>query len=75
MVILKLSGHREVNLILSEFGLGVSKDQLLELYQHATRQKFSALTIDLEADPFERFRKGITEIINVNVMPLGSNVE
>ena len=65
MVILKLSGNREVNLILSEFGLGVSKEELLELYEYATREKFSPLVIDMEAYPEQRFRKGLTEILNV----------
>lgn len=50
MVLLKLSGNREVNMILSEFGLGVSKEELLELYKYATSEKFSPLIIDMEAD-------------------------
>ena len=66
MVLLKLSGNREVNLILSEFGLGITKDQLLELYQYATNQKFSPLLIDMEESPENRFRKGLTEIISIN---------
>ena len=63
MVLLKLSGQREVNLILSEFGLGITKEELLEFYQYATREKFSPLVIDMEADPADRFRKGVDEII------------
>jgi len=63
MVILKLSGNREVNVILSEFGLGVSKEQLIQLYEEATREKFSPLLIDLEADPYARFRKGFKQIL------------
>jgi hypothetical protein len=66
MVLLKLSGNREVNLILSEFGLGVSKDELTEIYKHATSEKFSPLLIDLEESPDARFRKGLLEIININ---------
>jgi len=66
MVLLKLSGNREVNLILSEFGLGVSKEELTEIYKYATAEKFSPLLIDLEADPDSRFRKGLLEIININ---------
>ena len=31
MIILKLSGQREVNLILSEFGLGVTKEELVDI--------------------------------------------
>lgn len=65
MVLLKLSGQREVNIILSEFGLGVTKEQLLQIYQYATREKFQPLLIDMEADPNERFRKGFTEIIPI----------
>jgi len=65
MVLLKLSGNREVNMILSEFGLGVSKEQLIALYEFATREKFSPLLIDLEADKDSRFRKGLIDIISV----------
>jgi hypothetical protein len=64
MVILKLSGNREVNLILSEFGLGVSREQLLGMYEFATREKFSPLLIDLEEDPYKRFRKGFSQILD-----------
>jgi len=66
MVLLKLSGQREVNMILSEFGLGISKDQLLDLYKYATSEKFSPLIIDFEEDIDKRFRKGLTEIIDIN---------
>lgn len=65
MVLLKLSGNREVNMILSEFGLGVSKEQLIELYEYATKEKFSPLIIDMEADKDSRFRKGLIEILSI----------
>ena len=64
MILLKLSGNREVNMILSEFGLGVSKEQLMNMYEYATKEKFSPLIIDLEKDPSDRFRKGFTEILD-----------
>ena len=63
MVILKLGGHREINMILSTFGLGVTKEQLLDMYQYATKEKFSPLLIDLEESPEKRFRKGFLEIL------------
>ena len=66
MVLLKLSGNREVNIILSEFGLGVTKDQLIKIYEKATAQKFSPLIIDLEADKDNRFREGFDLILNPN---------
>jgi len=64
MVLLKLSGNREVNIILSEFGLGVTKDQLLEIYKYATAEKMSPLIIDMDASPEDRFRKGLLEVID-----------
>jgi ABC-type dipeptide/oligopeptide/nickel transport system ATPase component len=66
LVLLKLSGQREVNVILSEFGLGVSKDELLKIYEYATKEKMMPLIIDNEADKDHRFRKGFTEIIDIN---------
>ena len=66
MAILKLSGNREVNVILSEFGLGVTKEQLIGMYNYATNEKFIPLLIDLEQDPDKRFRKGFDEILDPN---------
>lgn len=66
MVLLKLSGNREVNLILSEFGLGITKEELLELYKYATAEKFSPLLIDMEEDASQRFRKGLLEILDIH---------
>ena len=64
MVLLKLSGNREVNVILSEFGLGITKDQLIALYKYATAEKFSPLIIDMEEDASKRFRKGFLEVLD-----------
>lgn len=66
MVLLKLSGNREVNLILSEFGLGITKDDLLAYYDYATKEKFSPLIIDMEGDTSSRFRKGFSEVLGIN---------
>ena len=65
MIILKLSGNREVNVILSEFGLGVSKEELLKIYEYCTAEKFSPLVIDMDEDKSLRFRRGLIEIVNV----------
>ena len=66
MVLLKLSGNREVNMILSEFGLGITKEELLALYKFATQEKFSPLLIDMEEDTTKRFRKGLLDILDIN---------
>lgn len=65
LILLKLSGARELNLILSEGGLGIDKNELLRIYKDATAEKFSPLIIDYEADPGQRYRKGFTEFVTV----------
>lgn len=64
-VILKLSGKRDLNLILSEFELGVSKDELIDMYEYATNEKFNVLLIDVEAPKEKKFRKNFLEFIKV----------
>ena len=65
MVLLKLSGLREINMILSEFGLGLTKEQLQKMYDYATNEKLSPLFIDMEDNRY-RFRKGIGEMLDAN---------
>lgn len=65
LVLLKLSGARELNLILSEGGLGIDKNELLRIYKEATAEKFSPLIIDYEAEQDKRYRKGFTEYVPV----------
>lgn len=62
-VILKLSGKRDLNLILSEFELGISKDELVSMYEYATNEKFNVLLIDVEAPKETKFRKNFLEYI------------
>ena len=65
LVLLKLSGDRELNIILKENGLGLTKEQLLDMYEYATEEKFSPLIIDIEStDKTHKFRKGFTEYLN-----------
>jgi len=64
LILLKLSGHREVNMILKEAGLGLTKEQLLAMYERATESKFSPLIIDMEEEPHSRFRKGFLDILD-----------
>jgi hypothetical protein len=51
-------------MILSEGGLGVDKETLLDIYQYATAEKFSPLLIDYEEEIHNRYRKGLLEIID-----------
>ena len=62
LVLLKLSGDRELSIILKENGLGLSKECLLSLYEYATKDKFYPLIIDIEqTDKNMKYRKGFTE--------------
>ena len=63
LVILKLGGVREVNRILSEHGLGVTKEQLLAMYEYATQNKFDVLIIANEEPKEIKFRKNFLEIL------------
>jgi hypothetical protein len=65
LVLLRLSCVRDARFILSELSLGVTKDQLMDLYEYATDTKFSPLIVDLAAPKQSRFRKGFSEIIPV----------
>jgi hypothetical protein len=65
LVLLKLSGERELKLILSESGIGLDREQLLSLYNYATAEKFSALVIDYEAPVEKKYRKNWLEYLTV----------
>jgi hypothetical protein len=65
LVLLKLSGAREANMIMSENGLGVTREKLLAIYQHATAEKLAPLLIDLAAPVEAKFRRGF-EVLNID---------
>jgi hypothetical protein len=57
---------REINAILRETGIGLTKEQLVAMYEFATDTKMSPLIVDFNEEPDKRFRKGFLEIINAN---------
>jgi hypothetical protein len=49
MIILRLgSGKRELSMVLSEFGMGMTKEQLLAMYEYATDTKFCPLIVYMD---------------------------
>ena len=64
LVLLKLNGKRDINAIMSECGIGVSKEALTKIYQFATNVRMCPLFLDLESPPEQRFRRGILDVIN-----------
>ena len=56
VIILKLGGSRDINSLLREVSLGLTKEQLLEMYSIATNKKFDVLIINLDKSGNERYR-------------------
>jgi DNA helicase HerA-like ATPase len=63
MIILRLgSGKRELNMVLSEFGVGMSKEELMGMYEDATSEKFVPFVIHMDQpDRDKKFFKGFRE--------------
>ena len=62
LVLLRLSGDRELKMILKEVSLGVDKETLLNMYQFATSEKFHPLIINVESfDNTHKYRKGFID--------------
>jgi hypothetical protein len=56
LILLKLGSKRDLALILSDYGLGVDKTELMELYRDATKVPFDFLKLNLdERDDNKRF--------------------
>jgi hypothetical protein len=66
LILLKISGDRELKTILSNYQLGVSQDKLLQIYKNATSTPLSFLKIDLKtSDQDKKFSKNFTEFYDV----------
>lgn len=65
IILKKLASTRDLNLILSDYNLGVSKETLLEIYKYCTRVKEDFLLLDLDNVPEKRFRHNLLEVIDI----------
>ena len=64
-VILKAGNKKSLNLMLNEFSVGVTKEQLMKMYEYATKDKFNFLLINCdESDPEKKFRHNFTEYLD-----------
>lgn len=63
LFIKKLSSTRDLNLILSDCSLGISKQQLTNYYKTATKGKWDFLTIALSAEDECKYRRNFLEIL------------
>jgi len=67
LFLLKLSSERDLNMILSEYSIGVSRDALLAMYQYATRKRFNFMVIDIGAPTESRYRHNFTRLFNIDI--------
>ena len=65
LILLKVSGEKDLRMILGEGAMGLDKDQLQNMYNDITKDKFNSLIIDMNASPEERYVKNFMEIIDV----------
>ena len=61
LVVLKLGGTRDINSILRECSVDLRKDELLHMYNEATRDKFNVLIINLDKSGNERYRRNFLD--------------
>jgi hypothetical protein len=65
VVILKLGGTRDINSLLREVSIGLTKEQLLDMYKEATKIKFDVMIINLEKSGNERYRKNFLQYFEI----------
>ena len=61
LVVLKLGGTRDINSILRECSVDLTKEQLLRMYNEATRENFNVLIFNLDKSGNERYRRNFTD--------------
>jgi hypothetical protein len=62
LILLKLSSIRDLNMILSDFSLGVDRKQLAAVYKDATSEQFQFLKVDIDnPDNNKKFSRNFTD--------------
>jgi hypothetical protein len=65
LFILKVGSAKNVKLIMAEFSLSVTKEQLMGMYEEATAEKFNVLIIDKDNQDIKRkFRHNLLEFLD-----------
>ena len=62
-IILKLSGARDLSMILKELSITKTKNELLAMYEYATQEKFDCFIIDNDTVK-NKYRKNFTEYLD-----------
>lgn len=64
IILKKLSSLRDLNLVIKDFNLDKSKEEMLAMYQHCTAEPLSFLMVDINVAPEQRFRKNFLQCIS-----------
>jgi hypothetical protein len=65
IILKKLSCLRDLNLILTDYSLDLTREELLKVYKDCTEEHTDFLMIAAQADESERYRKNWNEIIDI----------
>jgi len=69
LIIKRLNTLQDLFRMLREYSLGVSKDTLVDLYQHSIQDnKQDFLLVDLDSEPKDRFRFNFLDVYDLNVV-------
>jgi len=67
LFVLKMGNKRSIKLMMSEFSLSEPIEELMKLYEYATKGKFNVLLIDKEtSDNSKKYRKNFSEYLNTD---------
>jgi hypothetical protein len=62
LMLLKVSSDQDLKRVLRDYSLGISPEELADMHQEATNQKFSFLKIDIQtANKDKKFSKNFTD--------------
>jgi len=64
-IILKLGGSRDVNVLLREISIGLTKEELMYMHNDATKEKFNCLIVNLDKSGNERYRKNFLDYYTI----------
>jgi hypothetical protein len=64
LAILKIGSKRDTNMILSEVGVGVTKEQLMNMFEYSTRKPLDVFLIHIEKRPSERYHHNLLNCLN-----------
>ena len=67
LIIKRLNTLQDLFRMMREYSLGVSKDALVDLYQHSIQEnKQDFLLVDLDSEPKDRFRFNFLDVYDLN---------